>query len=95
WIGINADSVDRPLALSFGLREAGGVMILDAYTGSSAAQAGIRPGDIIVNMNGIAVGDTSIFRQRLLAVSPGSEATFEIWRYLPDGADFVTTLRSL
>jgi TPR repeat protein len=95
WIGINADSIDRPLAISFGLREANGVMILDAYAGSPAAQAGIKAGDIVVNMNGIAVGDTATFRQRLLAVAPGNEATFEIWRYLPDGTDFITTLRSL
>jgi TPR repeat protein len=95
WIGINADGLDRPLAISLGLKDPAGVLVLEAFAGSSAAQAGIKAGDVIVSFNGSPVADTGDFRRRLLGISPGNEAPIEVWRYFADGTDFVSSLRSL
>ena len=52
WLGVNMESVELPLALSLGLANAEGSLILNTLSGGPASQAGLRFGDIVVGMNG-------------------------------------------
>ena len=60
-----------------------GLQLVDIVQGSMAAAAGVRPGDILVEMNGIAVGTMDGLRAAVQAPRDGPELPLRIER---DGA---------
>jgi S1-C subfamily serine protease len=48
--------------------------------GSPAAQAGLRPGDVITAINGTPIGSTEQFIQTVDSYSPGKKVTFTVQR---------------
>src|SRR5262249_34558125 len=52
WIGVNMEAVELPLALSLGLPNADGVLLLGTTPGGPADQAKLRFGDVVVGLNG-------------------------------------------
>jgi len=51
WIGWEIQSVDQRVARYFGLEKAEGAIIADVKRNSPASRAGLKPGDIIVEVN--------------------------------------------
>ena len=69
-IGLVVEDLDSRLARRFDLgREKKGVVVIEVAPGSSASDAGFRPGDLILEVNGKAVADTRSF-QKMLNVQP-------------------------
>ncbi|MBO0742443.1 MAG: SEL1-like repeat protein, partial [Hyphomicrobiaceae bacterium] len=95
WIGVQMDALDLPLALSLGLPNANGVLVLEAIANGPAAQAGVGLGDIIVGLNGRSVTQVGDLRQRVAAMAPGRDVEVEVWRIAEGGGDFLQTLRRL
>jgi TPR repeat protein len=95
WLGVQMDALELPLALTLGLPNANGVLILEAAANSPAGQAGLRFGDIAVGLNGRPVATVNELRQRVSTLSPGTDAELEVWRITGDGGDFLQTLRRL
>jgi TPR repeat protein len=95
WLGVHMDVLESPLALSLGLPNANGVLVLEAIASGPAAQAGISLGDIIVGLNGGPVTQVGELRQRLAAMAPGRDVEVELWRVAQSGGDFLQTLRRL
>jgi hypothetical protein len=95
WLGVQMDALELPLALSLGLPNANGVLILEATANSPAGQAGLRFGDIAVGLNGRPITHVNELRQRVSSMTPGTEAELEVWRVTVDGGDFLQTLRRL
>jgi TPR repeat protein len=95
WLGVQMDVLELPLALSLGLPNANGVLVLEAIPGGPAQQAGVGLGDIIVGLNGRPVTQVGELRQRLAAMTPGTDTEVELWRVAEGGADFLQTLRRL
>lgn len=95
FLGVNMEPLELPLALSLGLVNGDGALILGTTAGGAGAQAGLRFGDIVVGMNGNAIANVNEFRQRVMQASPGSEAVLEVWRVSADDNDFLQTLRRL
>ena len=60
--------------------EGGGVEVGDVGAGGPLAQAGIRPGDIIVAVDGNPVDDEEDLFEALGAIMPGRSAVLEILR---------------
>jgi membrane-associated protease RseP (regulator of RpoE activity) len=60
-----------------------GALVAFAGAGSPLAQAGVRPGDLLLSVDGTAVGDADDVREVVEAKEPGSTAAL---RYLRDGA---------
>jgi serine protease Do len=52
WIGWEIQSVDQRVARYFGLEKAEGAIIADVKRNSPASRAGLKPGDIITEVNG-------------------------------------------
>jgi serine protease Do len=52
WLGVQVQSIDAELASALGLDEAQGVLVADVTEGSPAAQAGLEPGDVILEIAG-------------------------------------------
>ena len=95
WLGVSSDPLELPLALSIGLPNANGALIVGTAPGGPAGAAGIRFGDIIVGFNGSAVATADELRQRVSSTVPGTEAALEVWRITADDGDFLRTLRRL
>jgi serine protease Do len=68
-IGLVVEDLDPRLARRFGLKEARGVVVVDVMAGSSAAEGGLRRGDIILEIGGKDVPDVKTF-QKIIADQP-------------------------
>lgn len=79
-LGVNIQSVTSEIAESLGLDSAKGVIVSSVESGSPAERAGIRQGDIIIQLNGVDVADSNQLRNRVAALEPGTEVTVTILR---------------
>jgi serine protease Do len=72
--------VDEKLAAAFGLDQSGGVLISDVVEDSAAAEAGLQPGDIVLDMDGWEVKALGAFRNRVAEQVPGAKIKLRIFR---------------
>jgi serine protease Do len=79
-LGVYLQEVDEDLAESFGLEEKGGVLINQVVEESAAEEAGIKGGDIVVEMNGRKVAKLQAFRNRVANTPPNSKIELKIFR---------------
>jgi len=80
WIGVEPSELSPELAHIFGVQATAGVIITGVLQGGPAAQAGLRPGDVILNVQGKAVGNASQLLTAVAALTPGKPASFELQR---------------
>lgn len=73
-LGVSIRSVDAKLAEDYGLPEVKGVMIMGISEGSGAADAGIAPGSVIYQVDGLDVNSTSELQEIIGRKRPGEHA---------------------
>lgn len=78
-LGIQITNVDAALAMQNDLAVTSGVLIVKV-TPNSPAAAGLRPGDVIVQMGKKAVTDVAAFADALLTMNPGDVVPVHIYR---------------
>jgi serine protease Do len=83
-IGLAVQPVNQSLAQSFGLSAPRGALVSSIEDNAPAAQAGIRPGDVIVAWNGTKVEESASLPALVAGTAPGSHANVTVWR---DGAE--------
>jgi serine protease Do len=71
WLGILIQDVTDELAGSFGVREREGVLVADVMKGGPAETAGLRPGDVIVDLNEAKIREVPDLQRRVANVAPG------------------------
>jgi serine protease Do len=79
-IGVVVQDVNAQLAQSFGLDRPRGALISGVEEGAPAAEAGLRPGDVILSLNGEPIERFTELGAAIAEMQPGSEATLGIWR---------------
>lgn len=79
-LGVGIQQVTSELAASLGLKEVRGVAVNSVTPGGPADKAGVKPGDVIVKLNGKDVNDTNVLRNQVAATGPGNEVTLTIVR---------------
>jgi serine protease Do len=82
-IGVAIQEVSQSLAQSFGLDRPQGALVSSVEPGGPADKAGIKPGDVLLAVNGKAVDRSAELPPLVAAVKPGSKASLDVWR---DGA---------
>ena len=80
WIGVEPNDLSPELAQTFGLKTQAGVIITGVMQNGPAAQAGIRPGDVILGVAGKAVNNVSELLSAVAALKPGTSAMFALLR---------------
>ncbi len=80
WLGVGGEPVSSETAAAAGLDRPGGVLVSEVTPGSPAARAGLRPGDIILALDGKEVSDPAMLRYRIATSELGSEARLSVLR---------------
>ena len=80
WIGVEPQELNAELAETFNVKAKSGVIITGVLQNGPAAQAGIRPGDVITAVNGKAVGNVTELLGAVAALKPGVAAPLTVLR---------------
>lgn len=80
WIGIEIQNITPELAESFNLDSTNGVIIAGVLNGGPADKAGLRPGDIVTEINGETVIDGKHAIKLIARVAPGNKVDIEFKR---------------
>jgi serine protease DegQ len=80
WIGVEAQEITRELAESFGLPDAEGALIAGVQRGSPADVGGIKPGDILLSVDGKSVKDPQVMLDLIAGQKPGETIQFKLRR---------------
>ncbi len=80
WLGLAGQDMTAELAKSFNLKETTGVLISGVLEGGPADQAGIKPGDIISQINGEGQMSAYEILNYIATLTPGSKAEVSGWR---------------
>lgn len=79
-LGVAVQDLSAPLAESFGLKSPDGALVSSVSPGSSAERAGIKPGDVIMSVDGQPVRDAGDVTGRVGLAKPGDRVTLSLWR---------------
>lgn len=80
WIGVEPANLSPDLIESFGLKAKRGVLITGVLQNGPAAQAGVRPGDVIVKLEERDIGNVSELLTGVAALKPGTPAKVRVQR---------------
>jgi serine protease DegQ len=80
WIGIEAQDITPELAESFRLKEVRGSLIAGILRNSPAERAGLKPGDILLEIDGRQVQDSSSMLNLISSLKPNKKAILTISR---------------
>ena len=80
WIGVEVQEITPELAESFGLPDGRGALIAGVVRGAPADRAGIRPGDVLLAVEGREVHDAQSMLDAIAALRPGSNARLMVRR---------------
>ena len=80
WIGIEAQDITPELAESFKLPQTSGSLIAGVVSKSPAERAGLRPGDILLEIDGHQVVDSSSMLTLISGLKPNKQAMLKISR---------------
>jgi serine protease DegQ len=80
WIGVEPADLSPELVETFGVQAKRGVLITGVLQNGPAAQAGVRPGDVIVEVAGKQIANVSELLSSVAALKPGTTAKFRVLR---------------
>jgi len=80
WIGVEVQEITPPIAESFKLGGTRGALITGVLRGGPADKAGVKPGDVLVEVEGRPVADPTSMLNLIAALPPGKPATVKVTR---------------
>jgi serine protease DegQ len=80
WIGVEPQDITPELADSFGLRKKSGTIIAGVLKGGPAEKAGMKPGDILIAVEGQPVANTTDMLNMIAQLTPGHRARMTVLR---------------
>ncbi len=79
-LGVGIQGMTPALAASMGMKEQHGVLVRSVSPEGPAAKAGVKPGDVILDLDGKPTDDENALRNEIAAMAPGTTVTLTIWR---------------
>ncbi len=80
WIGVEAQEITAELAESFKLASTSGALIAGVLRSGPAEKAGIKPGDILIDIAGKPVRNPASMLDLVAGLTPGKPATLKLRR---------------
>ena len=80
WLGVNIQPLDPDLAATFGHDARSGVLVAGVVEGTPASDAGLRPGDIILDIEGRQTDTPAGLARRIADFTPDTEVTIDFLR---------------
>ena len=80
WIGVEPNELSPELAETFGVKADAGVIITGVLQAGPAAQAGMRPGDVIVQVGDKPIRNVSELLTAVASLKPGEATRFDVRR---------------
>jgi serine protease DegQ len=80
WIGVEVQEITPPIAESFKLGGTRGALIAGVLRGGPADKAGVKPGDVLVEVEGRPVADPTSMLNLIAALPPGKPASVKVKR---------------
>jgi serine protease DegQ len=80
WIGVEVQEITPPIAESFKLGGTRGALIAGVLRGGPADKAGVKPGDVLIEVEGRPVADPTSMLNLIAALPPGKPATVKVKR---------------
>jgi serine protease Do len=73
YLGVNIQPVTPEMAESMGMKTDKGAIVAEAMSGTPAAEAGLKAGDVITKLNGQVVADASDLTRRIGSFKPNDK----------------------
>ncbi len=80
YLGIELQPIDQDMAEAFKLDRPQGILVTQVMKGSNAEKAGLKQGDIILELNKIPVKSVETFRNDISLMSPNTEIVLKVNR---------------
>jgi serine protease Do len=80
WIGVYVQRVTPEIAESLNLDDDGGALVADITAGGPADKAGVKRGDIIVEVNGYKIDEMPELPKILASYAPGTKTKLKVIR---------------
>ena len=82
WLGVGIQPLTAELGKKFGVAEGEGVLVNEVFEKDPAALAGIKPGDVIVRIDGAVVDSPNKLSRLIATLTPGATSKIEVVRDL-------------
>jgi serine protease Do len=79
-LGVYIQEVSPELAPSFGLAKPRGALVAQVEPGTAAERAGLKPGDVVLKVDGKDVGESAELPRIIGDRQPGSKVVLGVWR---------------
>lgn len=80
YLGVNTQPLTRGLRRALGVKVGHGVLVASVAVAGPAQEAGIRPGDVILELNSKPVEDVRSFQTEIAGLRPGTEVQLGLLR---------------
>ncbi|WP_439815694.1 DegQ family serine endoprotease [Zavarzinia sp. CC-PAN008] len=80
WLGVSGQAVTPDIAQSLGLPRPAGVLVKGVHPDSAGAKGGLKVGDVITGIDGLAVEDPEALNFRMATRQVGGKARMEVLR---------------
>jgi serine protease Do len=80
YLGIHMQELDEKLMKEFKAPSRDGILVTDVLPEGGAEKAGIKSGDVVVEMNGQPVGEIADFRNAIASLTPGVSVDLKLFR---------------
>jgi serine protease DegQ len=80
WVGIEVQEITPEIAESFALKSTAGALIAGVLRGGPADRAGIRPGDVLLAVDGKSVTDSASLLNLIAVLPPGKVVQLRLLR---------------
>lgn len=80
WLGVSIRGLTENDAKALGLKQPTGALVANVFPDDPADKAGVKQGDVILEVNGKPVADNSELLRKIATLKPGDKAHLVLWR---------------
>ncbi len=80
WLGVSIQDINDKIAKAMDLKDLNGALVGDVLKDSPAAKAGLQAGDVVEQLDGKPVDNSSTFRSAIASMLPGASVRLSIIR---------------